>query len=268
MDRTGFEPATSAVRGLDNGEKQRILEDFQDFMQVDLRLAESTIRGHVSYISKYLDFIDKNPDVVTKGEIRGFLKVNGNGHYVKAIRVFYGKYLDKLHLIKTFKIPSYPFKPKYVPSKKKLHLFYRELNLKERVVFLLLATSGLRYHEVMELRRCDLDLEKMMIKPLIDNSSSKRAWVTFFNEEAEGELVQYLQTSKFQDSDQLFSKAKHPRKTRMFNNARKIFPHITPKVLRQWFSCEMARMGIQDRYVDAFCGRVPKSILARHYTDF
>lgn len=23
-----------------------------------------------------------------------------------------------------------------------------------------------------------------------------------------------------------------------------------------------------DRYVDAFCGRVPKSILARHYTDY
>jgi len=23
-----------------------------------------------------------------------------------------------------------------------------------------------------------------------------------------------------------------------------------------------------DRYVDAFCGRVPRSVLARHYTDF
>jgi len=24
----------------------------------------------------------------------------------------------------------------------------------------------------------------------------------------------------------------------------------------------------QTRYVDAFCGRVPRSVLARHYTDF
>jgi intergrase/recombinase len=30
----------------------------------------------------------------------------------------------------------------------------------------------------------------------------------------------------------------------------------------------MGRVGVPDRFVDAFCGRVPKSILARHYTDF
>lgn len=33
-------------------------------------------------------------------------------------------------------------------------------------------------------------------------------------------------------------------------------------------SCEMGSLGVQDRYVDAFCGRVPQSILARHYTDY
>ena len=91
---------------------------------------------------------------------------------------------------------------------------------------------------------------------------------SFFNEETEGELIQYLRSEKFQASDQLFFKAKQSRKIRMFNNSRKKYPQITPKVLRQWLSCEMARIGIQDRYVDAFCGRVPKSILARHYTDF
>ncbi|MCJ7635580.1 hypothetical protein MUP77_24720 [Candidatus Bathyarchaeota archaeon] len=30
----------------------------------------------------------------------------------------------------------------------------------------------------------------------------------------------------------------------------------------------MGKLGVQDRYVDAFCGRVPQSILARHYTDY
>jgi intergrase/recombinase len=30
----------------------------------------------------------------------------------------------------------------------------------------------------------------------------------------------------------------------------------------------MDRSGVPDRYVDAFCGRVPQSVLARHYTDF
>jgi hypothetical protein len=30
----------------------------------------------------------------------------------------------------------------------------------------------------------------------------------------------------------------------------------------------MGELGVADRYVNAFCGRVPRSVLARHYTDF
>jgi len=30
----------------------------------------------------------------------------------------------------------------------------------------------------------------------------------------------------------------------------------------------MARAGVPDRYVDVFCGRTPKSVLVRHYTDY
>ncbi len=44
--------------------------------------------------------------------------------------------------------------------------------------------------------------------------------------------------------------------------------NITPQKLRQWFCSEMLRLGISETYVDALCGRVPKSVLARHYTDF
>jgi intergrase/recombinase len=43
---------------------------------------------------------------------------------------------------------------------------------------------------------------------------------------------------------------------------------ITPQKLRQWFCSEMMRLGVSETHVDAFCGRVPKSVLARHYTDF
>jgi intergrase/recombinase len=30
----------------------------------------------------------------------------------------------------------------------------------------------------------------------------------------------------------------------------------------------MGRLGVPDRYVDAFCGRTPKSVLAKHYTQY
>jgi intergrase/recombinase len=43
---------------------------------------------------------------------------------------------------------------------------------------------------------------------------------------------------------------------------------ITPQKVRQWFCSEMIRLGVSETYADAFCGRVPKSVLARHYPDF
>jgi hypothetical protein len=30
----------------------------------------------------------------------------------------------------------------------------------------------------------------------------------------------------------------------------------------------MGYLEVQDRYIDAFCSRVPKSVLARHYGDY
>jgi len=38
--------------------------------------------------------------------------------------------------------------------------------------------------------------------------------------------------------------------------------------LRWWFCSEMLRFGVSETFVDALCGRVSKSVLARHYTDF
>jgi hypothetical protein len=43
---------------------------------------------------------------------------------------------------------------------------------------------------------------------------------------------------------------------------------ITPQTLREWFCCEFGSLGVPDRYVDAFCGRLPKTVLARRYTDY
>ena len=31
---------------------------------------------------------------------------------------------------------------------------------------------------------------------------------------------------------------------------------------------EMGQLGVPDRFIDAFCGRTPKSVLARHYSDY
>jgi intergrase/recombinase len=49
---------------------------------------------------------------------------------------------------------------------------------------------------------------------------------------------------------------------------RRTWVRVTPQTLREWFCDELGRLGVPDRYVDAFCGRVPGSVLARRYSDF
>jgi intergrase/recombinase len=56
---------------------------------------------------------------------------------------------------------------------------------------------------------------------------------------------------------------------RMFRYARsKSCIKINPQRPREWFCSEMAMLNVPDRYVDAFCGRVPRSVLAQRYTNF
>lgn len=43
---------------------------------------------------------------------------------------------------------------------------------------------------------------------------------------------------------------------------------ISPQKLREWFCNEMGRLGVEDRFIDAYCRRVPRSVLVQHYTDF
>ena len=53
-----------------------------------------------------------------------------------------------------------------------------------------------------------------------------------------------------------------------FSHAPFFLLHTPPQRLREWFCCEMGSLGVSDRYIDAFCIRTPKSVLARHYTDY
>jgi intergrase/recombinase len=92
--------------------------------------------------------------------------------------------------------------------------------------------------------------------------------VSFYNEEAEQALQGYMKTKKHSRSQRLFP-MQRDEVVELWKVAKdKSGINITPQKLRQWFCSEMLRRGVSETYVDAFCGRVPKSVLARHYIDF
>ena len=231
-----------------------------------------------TYKSSLTIFFSRVGKPITEDSIRKFL-YDYNDEYpnkstyaamLKAIKCFFKKYL-KSDITDSFRYPKIPYQPKKVPTQKQLQEFYRALpSLKKKALFLLYASSGLRRGEILSMSMEDLDLNRRIIIPAVHSGNTKRSWIGFFNEEAKEVLVAYL--AKCEENPQFFRKVRvfNPSKNpTMWNVAReKTGLNITPKVLRDWFCCQMGELGVPDRYIDAFCGRVPKSVLTRHYTDY
>jgi intergrase/recombinase len=106
-------------------------------------------------------------------------------------------------------------------------------------------------------------LARALITPDDHEGKTKKSWVSFYNDEAEIVLKEYLATKKPSRSMRQFPMQRQ-EVVELWKTARdKTSTNITPQKLRQWFCSEMLRLGVSETYVDAFCGRVPKSVLAR-----
>ncbi len=103
-----------------------------------------------------------------------------------------------------------------------------------------------------ELLHADLDKNNKMIVPNGHTGNTKHSYISFYCTPVDeipkisAKRIEYIfkETSK---------------KTGI-----KIYPHL----LRSVFAREMALNGCPSHYIDAFCGRIPQSVLARSYTDY
>ena len=173
------------------------------------------------------------------------------------------------HLVKTFRFPPKAFSLIVVPAKEQLQKFYNAINnLRGETLFLLQATSGRRLNEALSTKVTNIDLDKRMITPELNSyaSRTKRCWYSFFNDETKNILEKYL--NEYEIDDRIFPVKKRVAQKYFDRAKRRTGLRISAKTLRQWFCCQMGELGVPDRYIDAFCGRVPRSILARHYTDY
>ena len=99
-----------------------------------------------------------------------------------------------------------------------------------------------------------------MLIPQAHDGSTKAAWVSLYNDEAEALLQEY---------DGELSGISRNTVAHVFAETADITGiDISAQTLRSVFAREMGLRGVHDRYVDVFCGRVPGSVLARHYSDF
>jgi integrase len=275
VGRTGFEPATFCTssfgrkRQLNAVSLKELMEMFNEFQVVDLQRAKKTAKEKVYYVRKFFNEIQLNPLGVNVLDVRHYLRdLDCSVHVYKnvlgALKVFFRDFLDRPGVVASFKFPRPAFKPKVIPSKEDLLRFFDALDSEVgEVLFLFYASSGLRKSEVLGLNESNFDLERRMIMPNGHNGVTKSSYVSFYNLEAEEAL------NNFKESiDRLFKVSDRQYKKIWKNAARQSGVHITAQKLREWFCCEMGTLGVSDRYIDAFCGRVPKSVLARNYTDY
>jgi integrase/recombinase XerD len=253
---------------------EELLTKFREFLKVDLRRSDKTAYEHTYYVKRFLNSLPKPVESATAEDVRQYLKslkISSTQYknILMALKIFFRDFLKMPEVIASFKFPHQTFKPKQIASKEQLQQFYHCLEKpKEKALFMLYATTGLRRDEILSLKPEDIDFNKRMITPNNHNGETKKSWVSFYTEEAEQALRRYLDSKKHSRSERLFP-MQRDEVVELWKSAReKTSTDITPQKLRQWFCSEMLRLGVSETYVDALCGRVPKSVLARHYTDF
>jgi integrase len=157
-------------------------EDFKKFLTVQKNHSERTIENHlmnanVFYRSKLSiqDFLINVKNTRTAATYK---------NYLATLKILYRDYLKKPDMIADFKFPKQQYKPKIIPSKANLKIYYDALpSTREKVIFLLLASSGLRISEALTLKPEEIDFENKMIIPNVHNGQTKQSWITFYNSE-------------------------------------------------------------------------------------
>ncbi len=238
---------------------------FEKFLIVQKNLSDTTVKHHVQNLGIFLKSVGKKNKYIEPTDIQDFLleiKKTKNSwtykNYLSMLRILFRDYLKHPELIEGFKFPRHLIKPNILPSNSQLKIFFDSLpSLKYQLIFLMLTSSGLR---VSELLSADVDKRNRMLIPKPHNGQTKQAWISFYNIETEALLRDY--------KGELFGTSRNTLAHVFKDTANKTSIDISAQTLRSVFAREMSKAGVADRYIDAFCGRTPQSVLARHYSDF
>ncbi len=281
VDEAGFEPATSTMP-IGNGNnpfsknnaeiivKPEKLQEFAEFMTVNMRLEKKTVRETKCNVHRYLK---SSKYVVNYETVSNYLKTYMNkssrtyNAQLTSLRRFVRDFLHAPANILDFKMAPIDLLGKNItlPTKEQLRKGFEALNDDgERALYLFTATTGLRRSEILNLTKEKIDFTLRSVIPQ-HFTRVKRSGITFYTDETEKYLNNYL-TSR-NDNDLRVFRLCERRNKELWRKASKASGiRISPQILRVWFSTEMGEQLIPDRFVDIFQGRAPRSVIAKSYT--
>jgi len=154
-----------------------------------------------------------------------------------------------------------------IPSDEHLAYFCVQLPYSVQIIFLILLTSGLRVGEVLKLRESDIDFETNMIDASgIHKGDTKSAWISFITYQTVDYLQSYIETEVDSENPKLFDISYNTIQEAFQKASFQTGVFIKPHFLRTVFTEKCTQAGIEGKYIDAFCGRIPKKVLETNYT--
>jgi len=265
VPRAGLEPATTVlVVDLED------LEAFRLFAQAKLNLSKETVKHYVRRVKAFL----RSRNTVTDRDIQIYIqekkekcKPDYISNIISAFKAYFRDFKG-LSFMDGYRHPSSPLTIKEEIEPETVKRFIHAIDdLGVQCVALFLATSGLRRGEVLGLKKSDVHRNLRCIVSDCHSGGTKHSGITFYNEETERYLLEYeeKQTQREERSDRLLP-VRYERFFRAWKRAKeKSGVYLKPKDMRDFFSQEMGKAFVPDRYIDIFQGRAPKNVLAKHY---
>lgn len=214
-----------------------LLKEYRSYLSCERRLSDRTISSYSYFITKFLDFLSKDPTDVQTHDIKDFLqfmenKGNCNGsvsNYISALRAFYVwlsyiNQLEKLAPISFFlskvvrtrqditatEVPTAGELErlrvvlqayKHAASFNKKQPFYAMV-LRDTAIIEMLVSTGARSQELRSITKEDINLETNEV--IIKKGKGNRQRVAIFSEKAQETLKEYITNVPMEKEDRVF----------------------------------------------------------------
>lgn len=245
--------------------------EYEKFAKEDLNLAQNTIENQKSTI---LGFLNHSNGKINKDTIKDYLNSNDSSSWrtnqLKALRRYTRDFLKLGNWINEFDFSKTRAKLKEIPGDEQIREFFEYLPYQGQLAFLILYNSGLRIGEVLSLKVSNINFDTNMVNVSdVHEGDTKYSWISFITKQTSQIIQQYLSTANITDTNsKIFPVTKRTIQKMFQDTSEYVGIAITPHLMRTIFAEKCTKVGMQDKYINAFCGRVSQGILAKHYTDY
>lgn len=230
--------------------------------------SERTIKSFKSILEKFVEFLgNKSLSEVTVYDIDLFLAYLREGGwkpdslYTAAVAIKrFLEFIGKGDALKGFELPKREKRlPRYLEPEEVLKMAEAAENSRDKLIVLLLFTTGLRVAELVNIKKTDVDLEKLTIR--VKGKGSKERYVYFPKPIADLLKKQFEQYS---GSEWLFPSPKDPsqhihyttveRTLKFLAKKAGLSKRVTPHVLRHTFATISLANGLDVREIQELLG--------------